>query len=199
MFQKSITTVQSEEFLDEKKALIIQTVSIYESGVRLGADSIINGYGTGVGFNINDPQIIAFLTEKPIMVGRVVNTVRNQIRQALIDGMSANESTEQIATRIKKVMSNGHNRAMTIAVTEVGSALNFGRSIEIRDAGYTKKKWYTALDERVRPDHRAMHGQVVNVDTPWIVGGASLRYPGDPYGPARQIVNCRCIELPVKE
>jgi HK97 family phage portal protein len=199
LFQKSISTVQLEEFLDEKKALIIQTVSIYESGVRLGADSIINGYGTGVGFNINDPQIIAFLTEKPIMVGRVVNTVRNQIRQALIDGMSANESIEQIATRIKKVMSNGHNRAMTIAVTEVGSALNFGRSIEIRDAGYTKKKWYTALDERVRPDHRVMHGRVVNVDTPWIVGGASLRYPGDPYGPARQIVNCRCIELPVKE
>lgn len=197
--QKSIQSVELEEFLDEKRALTVQTVPLYEAAVRLGADSIINGYATGIGFNINDPQIIEFLTSKPIKVGRVVNTIRDQIRQALIDGVSNNESIEQIATRIKKVMSNGHGRAMTIAQTEVGSAVNFGRSVEIREAGYRQKKWYTALDERVRADHRVMHGQVVNVDTPWIVGGASLRFPGDPSGPARQIINCRCIELPVKE
>jgi len=199
LFQKSIQMVELEEFLDEKKALTIQTVSIYETAVRLGAMSIINGYNTGVSFNVNDPQIIEFLTSKPIKVGRVINTIKEQIRQALIDGVSANESIEQIATRIKKVMSNGHNRAMTIAATEVNSAVNFGRSVEIRDAGYLKKKWYTALDERVRVSHKMMHGKVVAVDQPWIVDGASLRFPGDPSGPARTIVNCRCIELPVKD
>jgi len=197
--QKSIGDVELEEFHDEKKLLTIQTVPIYESAARLGAMSIINTYGLGIGFNINDPEIIGFLTSKPIQVSRVVNTVRDQIRQALIDGVSANESIEQIATRIKKVMSNGHRRAITIARTEVISAVNFGRTVEIRDAGYKKKKWYTALDERVRVSHRQMHGKVIQVGQPWIVGGASLQFPGDTNGPAREVINCRCIELPVKD
>lgn len=199
LFQKSMRDVETEEFLEERKSLTSLTVPIYEMGVRWGAQSIIETYGLNIGFNINDPQIIAFLTSKPIQVTRVVDTVKNQIRQALIDGVSNNEATEQIATRIKKVMSNGHKRAMTIAITEVGSAVNFGRSIEITEAGYTKKKWYTALDERVRESHKTMHGKVISVGQPWIVGGASLRFPGDPNGPAREIIHCRCIELAVKE
>jgi len=161
--------------------------------------SIINGYSTGLSFNINDPEIIGFLTSKPIKVSRVISTVRDQIRAALIDGVSNNESIEQIGIRIKKVMSNAHRRAMVIAVTEVGSAVNFGRSIELRDAGFTKKKWYTALDERVRVSHRAMHGKVVQMGQPWIVGGANLWFSGYPNGPAREVISCRCIELPVKD
>lgn len=197
--QKSIGDVELEEFHEEKKLLAIQAVPIYESAARMGAMSIINGYGTGLSFNINDPEIIAFLTGKPIQVGKVINTVKEQIRVALIDGVSANESIEQIATRIKKVMSNAHRRAMIIAVTEVGSAVSFGRSIQIRDAGFKNKKWYTALDERVRISHREMHGKAVQIGQPWIVGGATLWYPGDPNGPAREIVQCRCIEVPTKD
>ena len=35
-------------------------------------------------------------------------------------------------------------------------------------------------------------GQVRGIDEPFIVGGAQLRYPGDPQGPARETVQCRC-------
>jgi HK97 family phage portal protein len=199
LFQKDITQIQNEEFQDERRALTIQTVPLYESAVRLGANSIIESIGSSISFNINDPEVIGFLTSKPIKVSRVVNTVKAQIRQAIIDGVSINESIEQIATRIKKVMSNAHRRAMTIAVTEVGSAISFARNLEIRDAGYKYRKWYTALDERVRSSHRSMHGRVMEIGKPWIVGGASLRFPGDPSGPAREIINCRCIEIPVKD
>jgi hypothetical protein len=30
------------------------------------------------------------------------------------------------------------------------------------------------------------------MDEPFTVGGASLMYPGDPAGPAEEVINCRC-------
>jgi SPP1 gp7 family putative phage head morphogenesis protein len=195
LFQKSIGDLELEEFLQERRDLTLQTVSIYERGIRLGFDSVNIELGLGIGFNINSPEILQFLTEKPIKIGRVVNTVRNQIRMELIAGATANETIEQIATRIKKLITGAMHRAMTIAQTEIGSAMNYSRSLQLRDSGFMKKKWFTAMDERVRISHRQMHGQSIDVNGVWIVDGASLRFPGDPAGPAREIINCRCIEI----
>jgi len=37
----------------------------------------------------------------------------------------------------------------------------------------------------------------VGMNEPFLVGGASLMYPGDPNGPASEIINCRCVARPV--
>jgi uncharacterized protein with gpF-like domain len=56
----------------------------------------------------------------------------------------------------------------------------------------TQKEWVAVNDARTRDDHSAANGQVVDQDADFIVGGAPLKYPGDPSGPAQQVVNCRC-------
>lgn len=57
-------------------------------------------------------------------------------------------------------------------------------------------RWVTVHDNRVRPTHVAADGQVQDLGTPFIVGGAHLLYPGDPAGPLKETANCRCILIP---
>lgn len=57
-------------------------------------------------------------------------------------------------------------------------------------------RWVTVHDNRVRPTHVAADGQVQDLGTPFLVGGAHLLYPGDPAGPVKETANCRCILIP---
>lgn len=91
-------------------------------------------------------------------------------------------------------------RADRIARTETAGAVNagvdaFARESETATGRQWHKKWWSSQDERVRATHRAAHGQIVPPGGLFIVGGATLRYPGDPTGPAREVINCRCHTL----
>jgi len=52
-------------------------------------------------------------------------------------------------------------------------------------------------DGRTRDSHLAAHGQVVDVDKPFEVGGAELMHPHDPAGPAKETINCRCRSVTI--
>lgn len=96
-------------------------------------------------------------------------------------------------------------RAETIARTESMAALHQSQDEAMRqavDAGVVDQAtvtfvWRTARDTRVRDSHRAMNGQERKMGTPFTTGtGARLRYPGDPLGPASEIIQCRCWREP---
>lgn len=52
-------------------------------------------------------------------------------------------------------------------------------------------------DTRTRPTHHEADGQRTLLTEPFIVGGARLLYPGDPRGPAQEVIQCRCSFLPI--
>lgn len=92
-------------------------------------------------------------------------------------------------------------RGETIARTESMASLHAAQHEALQqavDAGavqanQVRRVWRSAADNRVRDTHRAMNGESVGLDEPWISpSGASLRYPGDPSAPVEEIVNCRC-------
>lgn len=58
--------------------------------------------------------------------------------------------------------------------------------------GQLKQEWNSLMDGRERPTHHEAHGQIRNVDEPFQVGGALLRFPGDTGlgAPLREVVNC---------
>ena len=62
--------------------------------------------------------------------------------------------------------------------------------------GGVRMRWVSRRDERTRTTHRAASGQVRRVLGTFDVGGAQLRYPGDPKGPIEETIECRCVLAP---
>ena len=90
-------------------------------------------------------------------------------------------------------------RAARIARTEMIGASNAAieaQAQDMADSGETVyRQWWATRDQRTRPAHRVAHGQTVPYGTPFRVGGADMLFPGDPSGPASQVINCRCVML----
>lgn len=61
------------------------------------------------------------------------------------------------------------------------------------DKGFTRKRWVTKHDKKVRETHRHAEGQTVALEEPFYVGGFPLMYPGERGGPAGEVINCRCV------
>ncbi len=57
------------------------------------------------------------------------------------------------------------------------------------------KRWVTMHDNDVRSMHAATDGQTVRTGATFNVGGYSLRFPGEPIGPAEVWINCRCVMM----
>lgn len=114
-------------------------------------------------------------------------------RTELVSGMQAGESVPKLAKRVSGAAGVGSKRATMIARTEVIGASNAGSIATMRQLGeVAKKEWLATGGPRTRPTHQSANGQIVNLEDPFIVGGASLDHPGDPSGPAREVINCRC-------
>jgi len=91
-------------------------------------------------------------------------------------------------------------RGETIARTEAGAALNFGRQTHAEDIAAETgaevwKRWESGPDDgRQRETHTEANGQTVRSDQPFVVGGFELQFPGD-YSlgaDAGEVINCRC-------
>lgn len=94
------------------------------------------------------------------------------------------------------------NRAMTVARTETIGAVNAGvfrgavLEAERRGDPAPFKQWIATDDKRTRPTHEAADQQRTLLLESFVVGGARLQFPGDPRGPANEVINCRCSLLP---
>ena len=95
------------------------------------------------------------------------------------------------------------HRARTVARTETLAAVNGGvfraaqLDAEQRGDPAPFKQWLSTEDKRTRPTHREADRQRTLLMEPFVVGGAALMFPGDPRGPAQEVINCRCSLLPV--
>jgi hypothetical protein len=83
-------------------------------------------------------------------------------------------------------------------------ALNAGRAEAFRvvaeedpDTIY-ERLWLSTDDHRTRSTHEEADGQRVPLNSPFIVGGFELAFPGDPSGPPQEIIQCRCTALLVE-
>ena len=59
--------------------------------------------------------------------------------------------------------------------------------------GNRKKMWQSMEDAKVRPSHAMISGETIGKDEFFDVGGFPMRYPGDPFAPAQETANCRCV------
>jgi SPP1 gp7 family putative phage head morphogenesis protein len=174
--------------------------ALYQDSMMAGLETLALDMGTALDIELlRRAEAVAFLKKKLIrLVGEdgIQKTVSKQLNTALVRGMELGETIDQIADRIRGKFTSAASRAKTIARTEVYGAMNFARKQGMVESPFTREVWFTSLDERVRESHAEMHGETKQTGEAWIVGGASLEFPGDPEGPAEETINCRCIAVP---
>lgn len=120
------------------------------------------------------------------------------VTKAIADAAALGEGQEGGKKRILEKLSGsiGRSRARTIARTEIGAAQNMALSEAAQASGIEYElTWCAAEDERTRPSHVAADGQTTKEGDGFDVGGSTLSRPGDPRGPAAEVINCRCTLL----
>ncbi len=133
----------------------------------------------------------------------VTAEVANKIKRQIGLVMTGAVNTSDAVTSIAGMISGGRGRAITIMRTEMGRAFSVATQERQAQASAVlpglKKQWRRSGKIHSRISHDAADGQVVDVDKPFIVGGLELMYPRDPKAPAKETVNCGCVQLPFME
>lgn len=156
---------------------------------------------------ITDPDAARYLNEAGNRLVRVPDEVYSLVIRELERGHGLGESIPDVSARVRRVLTATgseywRGRAVTVARTETLAAVNGGAYFgAVRDAAERGdpapfKAWLSTADARTRPTHVAADGQRTLLTSPFTVGGAQLLFPGDPRGPAHEVINCRCTLLP---
>lgn len=152
------------------------------------------------------PFASSYLAQVRNRLVRMVDDVYDLIAGQVSQGVNLGEGIPKLAARVDDVLSTSaserwSNRATTVARTETIGALNAARmdsfQIIAEEEGEDdlEKLWLATDDRRTRPTHDLADGQRVPVTSPFLVGGFPLAFPGDPTGPAHEVINCRCTML----
>tara|TARA_R100001443_G_scaffold24077_3_gene36217 strand:- start:328 stop:1185 length:858 start_codon:yes stop_codon:yes gene_type:complete len=135
-----------------------------------------------------------------LVQGTAKKTLTTTLKKFMSDPefMSLNEREGQriLRNRFKQI---SKFQAQRIIRTEATNAANFATlqsATDIFGKEQMQKEWISALDERTRSAHAAAHGQIVDFNKKFNVGGEMLNHPGDPAGSAKNVVNCRCTTAP---
>jgi len=160
------------------------------------------------GVPATDVWVSEYLNAAGNRLVRLPDEVYGLIVAELERGIREQESIPDIAARVSTVLTatgseRWPHRAVTVARTETLAAVNAGvyrsAQLEAQERGDPApfKQWIATADPRTRDTHREADKQRTLLSEPFRVGSASLLFPGDPTGPAGEVINCRCSLIPV--
>jgi hypothetical protein len=155
-----------------------------------------------------DPFVSTFLNDAGNRLVRIPDEVYSLIVAEVERGIREGDGIREVTQGVNTILTASGselwpNRAQTVARTETMGAVNAGvfratqLAAEARGDLAPFKMWLATMDDRTRPTHRAADRQRTLLTEPFVVGGAQLLFPGDPRGPANEVINCRCTMLPV--
>ena len=135
--------------------------------------------------------------ERVTLVSGTAKATLVKITQQLMTDIDFQNSGIDEKTRILRNQFTNYStfQAERLVRTEATNAANFATMASaetIFPAEDLQKEWIAATDERTRTTHREANGKVVNQKDTFNVGGSQMLYPGDPRGPAKEVINCRC-------
>lgn len=181
------------------ESFINYNIETYDSDVK---DLEFTTFGTVITFEqlyknyIKDRDIV-FATLSENQSRMILRTIR-QLREQ-------NLTLPQLTQEIKQAIRNfSIARAARIARTETHSASSFASHEYNKKIGSQLdqtlyKKWVSVADGRTRSSHANANGQVRSMDEDFEINGALMKYPSDPRGGAKNVINCRCVVVYVDE
>jgi len=198
-FQAVSTLIRSEVdewALETTAALDPEYANAYTTGGKAAQRKI----GIRANFDLRNPGILQALDERAnLLTGGIGNDIFDRMRTVIGEEFYLKgQGVPSVARSLQSEFSwLNRVRAETIAHQESLTITSDAQHTVYAASGVEFKRWITTLDGNERPTHFEAHGQLVKIDEPFIVGGSSLFFPGDPAGETAEIMRCRCDHIPV--
>lgn len=165
----------------------------------------LHGQGIPLIFPIDQTQVVDALTmktklSKPLYqrLGVDIDSLKKIVNSEISRGIATGRTWAEIAQIIDRRKNINLYRAARIARTEghrVQQTAAFDAMKKAKGKGAdVVKQWDATLDDRTRPDHALLDGQIREVDEPFEVSGYQAMMPGQ-FGIASEDIHCRCVAL----
>lgn len=160
-------------------------------------DSVLAGMG--LGFDVRNRLMDGALAQRGKLITAISENHRALVMRILDDiwreGLGIREAAKALE---KRGAIATKARATMIARTEIISTANGASLAAARHhEAFKWKQWYAAPGAR-HPRHYpdvSVDGQTVRLHEAFNIHGWPMDYPGDPNGPAEDVINCRCTLL----
>lgn len=165
----------------------------------------MQGQGVPLLFPINQKQMVEAIQHDThlsttlykklgVDINKLKKTVRNEITQAIATG----DSYLNVANSINRKVNSGFYNSVRIARTEghriqCESAYDCMNTAKENGADIVKQ-WDATMDNKTRPEHAELDGQIRELDEPFSIAGYDAMYPSG-FGVAFLDINCRCALL----
>ena len=207
-YQKSLKK-QVEAILEALHSNEFETVSeyltkSYDEGF-IGAMYSLQKQGIPLVFPIDQEQVVAAIQHETKLseslyttLGKDTKKLSKQIAHEISRGISNNATYGEIARNIENLSNIPKNNAARIARTEA-HRIQCQATADAQFRAKAKgadvvKQWDSTLDGNTRPVHRALDGQIRELEEPFEAGGYKVMQPGG-FGDPSQDCNCRCALL----
>jgi SPP1 gp7 family putative phage head morphogenesis protein len=152
---------------------------------------------TGVAFDLMNGEVANAIELFQNRLVKVNDTTFAEIQNILTDAYRSGDTLADVERRIRETFNYFSKvRSVRVARTEGNGLVNMGTELAYEQGGVDEKEWLSTRDSHVRDTHGAADGQRVGVREKFNIGGWPLSAPGDPSGPAREVINCRCTIIP---
>jgi HK97 family phage portal protein len=147
--------------------------------------------GSDGAFNLT-ADIASWLEKKTdVFLTKINETTFETLKSQFQESLAAEEGRDALVKRVQETYGDvKKTRAKTIARTEVHNATQYGTMKGYEQAGLQIKIWVAVMDDATRESHQMVDGEEVPINMAFSNG---LMYPGDPNGPAEEVINCRCV------
>lgn len=157
-----------------------------ELSARTGTQFSFTNFSQSVLNRIRDHVFVASERTLSNVVGNVMGTIAQGYR----DGLGIGGVIDLLQDQFEGM---SEFDLLRVARTEVQSFQNEGAYETERELGIVYHQWVTAGDERVRPTHEELEGEIVEVGDLFSNG---LKHPLDRDGPIEEWIMCRCRAVP---
>lgn len=117
--------------------------------------------------------------------------VGEEIEKLLIYVNQGNNNLTKLYNYLDKKIEMSKRKAEFLSKSVTNQMINEYKSEEYRTLGITQYKWQTMGDDKVRPYHRELNGEIIDYDNPPIQD----RYGNRAH--AGEYYNCRCRQIPI--
>lgn len=170
-----------------------------EGAIKKTGEDALTSIGIDVAFDVRHPDVVVMIDSFHNRSQKINKTSYEAMKQIFKDAYEAGEGIPDVEKRLRQYYrDNAKMRATRTAKTEMNGMVNGGNQKAYMQAGYEKNEWQSAFLSTSREHHMAADGQIVDIGTPFEVGGELLIHPGDPGGSPGNTINCYCRINPIE-